>query len=54
MGGNAIGGGGDARLSGQELDDELEVHWIRMRAKEKIAFEHRFEPAKKVPLRSSL
>jgi hypothetical protein len=34
---------------GSELDDELEVHWMRTRAKEKIAFEHRFEPAKKMP-----
>jgi hypothetical protein len=37
---------------GRELKDEeepLEVHWIRLPATEKIAFEHRFEPAKKVP-----
>ncbi len=34
---------------GAELDDELEVHWEKKRAKEKIAFEHRFEPAKQVP-----
>jgi hypothetical protein len=36
---------------GSELDEEepLEVHWIRLPATEKIAYEHRFEPAKKVP-----
>ena len=35
---------------GAELEEELlEVHWIRLPATEKIAFEHRFEPAKKVP-----
>jgi hypothetical protein len=42
---------------GSELDEDeepLEVHWIRLPATEKIAFEHRFEPAKKVPPSSSL
>jgi len=37
---------------GSELDEDeepLEVHWIRVPATEKIAFEHRFEPAKKMP-----
>lgn len=37
---------------GPELRDEqepLEVHWIRLPATEKIAFEHRFEPAKTMP-----
>lgn len=35
---------------GIELEEEpLEVLWMRMPATEKIAFEHRFEPAKKVP-----
>ena len=41
---------------GSELDQDeepLEVHWIRQPATEKIAFEHRFEPAKKVPPSSS-
>ncbi len=42
---------------GPELSEEeepLEVHWIRLPATEKIAFEHRFEPAKKIPPTSSL
>jgi hypothetical protein len=36
---------------GGELKEEepLELHWIRLPATEKIAFQHRFEPAKKVP-----
>jgi hypothetical protein len=35
---------------GAELQEEpLEVHWIKLPASEKIAFEHRFEPAKKMP-----
>jgi len=35
---------------GDELEDEpLEVHWIRLPATEKIAYEHKFEPAKKIP-----
>jgi hypothetical protein len=41
---------------GAELSEEeepLEVHWMRLPATEKIAFEHRFEPAKKVPAPSS-
>lgn len=38
---------------GDELDDgPLEVHWIRLRATERIGFGHRFEPAKKRPARS--
>jgi hypothetical protein len=36
----------------KEEDEPLEVHWIRLPATEKIAFEHQFEPAKKVPSRS--
>jgi hypothetical protein len=42
---------------GPELSEEeepLEVHWMRLPATEKIAFEHRFEPAKKVPPTSPL
>jgi hypothetical protein len=39
---------------GRELEEEpLEVHWIRLPATEKIAFEHKFEPAKKVPAPST-
>jgi len=39
---------------GSELkDDEWEVHWMRWPAKEKITFEHRFEPGNKAPARSS-
>ncbi|HEY2012822.1 MAG TPA: hypothetical protein VGH38_04940 [Bryobacteraceae bacterium] len=39
---------------GKELEEEtLEVHWMRLQATEKIAFDHRFEPSKKVP-RTSL
>ena len=38
---------------GSELEDEpLEVHWMRLPAREKIAFDHKFEPARKVPARS--
>ena len=39
---------------GAELEEEpLEVHWIRLPATEKIAFDHKFEPAKKVPAPST-
>jgi hypothetical protein len=39
---------------GTELEEEpLEVFWIRLPATEKIAFEHRFEAAKKVPAPSA-
>ena len=34
---------------GSELDEELEVHWIRRPAKEKISFEHKSEPGNKMP-----
>jgi len=35
---------------GDELEDEpLEVQWVRLPATEKIAFAHKFEPAKEVP-----
>jgi hypothetical protein len=34
------------------LGSELEVHWMRRVAKEKIPFDHKFEPANKVPLPS--
>jgi len=35
---------------GDELDDEpLEVQWVRLPATERIAFDHKFEPAKKAP-----
>lgn len=35
---------------GEELDEELlEVQWGRLPATERIAFDHKFEPAKKVP-----
>jgi hypothetical protein len=38
---------------GDELEGEpLEVHWTRLPATEKIAFDHKFEPAKKVPAES--
>jgi len=38
---------------GDELEEEpLEVHWMRLPAAEKIAFDHKFEPAKKVPMES--
>jgi hypothetical protein len=34
----------------EELEDEpLEVQWVRLPATERTAFEHKFEPAKKVP-----
>ena len=36
----------------KEEEEPLEVHWIRLPATEKIAFEHKFEPTKKVPGRS--
>jgi hypothetical protein len=32
-----------------EDEEPLEVHWVRLLAPEKIAFEHKFEPAKKAP-----
>jgi hypothetical protein len=34
---------------GTELDEELEVHWIRKPAKEKIPFEHKFKPGNTMP-----
>jgi hypothetical protein len=35
---------------GSELEEEpLEVHWMRLPATEKIAFDHKFEPAKRAP-----
>jgi hypothetical protein len=35
---------------GPELEEEpLEVHWLRLPATERIAFDHKFEPANKVP-----
>ena len=35
---------------GDELEVEpLEVHWMRLPATEKIAFDHQFEPSKKAP-----
>lgn len=35
---------------GEELEEEpLEVHWMRVPATERIAFDHKFEPGKKVP-----
>src|SRR5882724_8465754 len=35
---------------GSELEDEpLEVHWKRLPAREKITFDRKFEPARKVP-----
>jgi hypothetical protein len=37
---------------GPELNEDeepLEVHWMRLPATERIAFDHKFEPAKKVP-----
>jgi hypothetical protein len=38
---------------GQELEEEpLEIHWMRLPATEKIAFDHKFEPAKKEPATS--
>ena len=38
---------------GSELnDDQLEVHWMRWPAREKISFQHKFEPANKLPVRS--
>lgn len=38
---------------GDELEEEpLEVHWIRLPATEKIAFNHKFEPARKAPATS--
>ena len=40
---------------GPELKDEeepLEVNWMRLPATEKIAFDHKFEPVKKLPPQS--
>ena len=38
---------------GSELEDEpLEVHWIRLQAREKIAFDHKFEPSRTIPPKS--
>jgi len=38
---------------GPELEEEpLEVHWLRLPATERIAFDHKFEPANRVPLES--
>jgi len=38
---------------GEELEEEsLEVHWMRLPATEKIAFDHKFEPAKRAPATS--
>jgi len=38
---------------GTELEEEpLEVHWMRLPATEKIAFDHNFEPVKKAPATS--
>jgi hypothetical protein len=38
---------------GHELEEEpLEVHWMRLPATEKIAFDHKFEPANKEPATS--
>ena len=35
---------------GDDLEEEpLEVHWLRSPATEKIAFDHKFEPIKKMP-----
>ena len=31
-------------------EEPLEVHWIRLPAKQKLAFDHRFEPDKKLPI----
>ena len=36
----------------KEEEEPLEVHWIRLPATEKIAFEHKFEPGKKAPMES--
>jgi len=36
---------------GDELEEEpLEVHWMQWPATERIAFEHKFEPAQKAPV----
>ena len=38
---------------GSELEDEpLEVHWMRLPAREKIDVDHKFEPARKAPPKS--
>jgi len=34
---------------GNELDGELEIHWMRWPAKEKIPFRHNFEPGSRTP-----
>jgi hypothetical protein len=33
----------------KEEEEPLEVHWMRLPATEKIAFEHKFAPTKKLP-----
>ena len=40
---------------GPELSEEeepLEVHWMRLPATERIAFDHKFEPARNMPSQS--
>ena len=38
---------------GNELEEEpLEMHWMRLPATERIAFDHEFEPARKAPTTS--
>ncbi len=35
---------------GDDLEEEpMEVHWMRLRATERITFDHKFEPAKQTP-----
>lgn len=36
----------------KEEEEPLEVHWIRLPATERIAFDHQFEPARKAPQES--
>jgi hypothetical protein len=33
----------------KEQQEPLEVHWMRLPATERLAFTHKFEPAKKMP-----
>ena len=41
---------GEGGQSGGELEEEpLEIDWMRLPATEKIAFDHKFEPGKRVP-----
>ncbi len=35
-----------------EEEEPLEVHWMRLPASERIAFDHKFEPARKMPTES--